>query len=103
MSGFFALSNNDSVAFLTKGTLFLVGSKIDIEYESDDYSKVASFSSRFFQKGLGFTIIKESGTNDLYITATRNNHNNDNIIEEFTSFNDYLFVEEVSTEGMIVK
>ena len=79
-----------------------LGSKIDIEYESDDYSKVASFSSRFFQKGLGFTIIKESGTNDLYITATRNNHNNDNIIEEFTSFNDYFQINTKATLDLFV-
>ena len=68
------------------------GEKLKFSYESDDYSSVASHSSRLFSKGLRFLITKNSTTNILNFVVTRNSSSSDNNIEEFNNFLDY-FVE----------
>ena len=70
-----------------------IGSVINIQYESDDYSTVASKSSRVFNKGMSFYITKNSA-NELYFEVTKNTETGDNTIDEFTNFNDYFKVNE---------
>jgi YD repeat-containing protein len=70
-----------------------IGSAINIKYESDDYSTVASKASRLFNKSLNFYITKNSA-NELYFEVTKNTESTDNNIEEFTNFNDYFKINE---------
>lgn len=70
------------------------GAKIGFEYESDDYSGVASFSSRLFNQGLSFFITKNQSTNELNFTVTKNTDATDNVIEDFNDFNDYFKINE---------
>jgi hypothetical protein len=69
-----------------------LGSKINIEYEADDYSNVGVMSSRLFSKGIRFAITKNTTTNKLIFKVTRNTHLDDNVIDDFTNFRDYFTV-----------
>lgn len=67
-----------------------IGSKISIQYESDDYAKVASKASRVFNKGMSYFITKNTATNELFFEVTKNSDVGDNEVDEFSSFTDFF-------------
>ncbi|WP_136667695.1 hypothetical protein [Flavobacterium sp. H122] len=78
-----------------------IGKQLKINYEQDDYSQVASISSRVFSSGLKFSLIKNTSS-ELEITIARNTETGDDTIEEFTNFKDYFAVGEKASLEMFI-
>jgi hypothetical protein len=70
-----------------------MGSKINIQYQSDDYNGVAAKASRVFNKGISYLITKNA-SNELIFQVTKNTDTGDNVVDEFNSFIDYFKINE---------
>ena len=78
-----------------------IGTKIKINYESDDFYREAIDSKRVFNNGLSF-LITENVSDELLFDITLNNHADAKTIDDFNSFLDYFQLNEYANLDLFI-